>query len=582
MSHLVLYRKYRPQKFSEITGQEHIVKTILNQIKFGDIAHGYLFGGPRGVGKTTIARLVAKSLNCENREDGGEPCDKCVSCVEVSQGRSLDLIEIDAASNRGIDEIRELREKIRFTPTKGKYKIYIIDEVHMLTKEAFNALLKTLEEPPAHAVFVLATTEMSKIPPTIISRTQRFDFKKLSVDEIVEKLKEISKKEKIQIDTKSLEIIALNAEGGMRDAASLLGQVMSVEDKKITLEEVELILGKSSQDSIVRLVDLMIQKDIRQSIMLVNTITEDGFDLNRFTKELIDYLRKIVLAKIDGQQDTLDVILKNNLTNDQIKRLKEQGQQFDISFLAKSIKLFSGANAFSSVFPQLGLELALVELLSGDENSGLSGKNISSPGPVSESSNQQARPMGSYSLPNSSRAGYHIKDKGRPFGKEENKNISQEVSSSEPGETSLDVRNSFQDNPKDDLLPGEMKNGGVSDESTELLLQEMKSGWGELVAAVKPKNYTAAAFLKQCVPLGHKDGNWYIATKFDFHKERLGEAKTRYAIEEVFGEKMKQKIVLRFVNEQEANKIGFNISLEDKNEKVVTDALNILGGEMVE
>ncbi|MFC1756533.1 DNA polymerase III subunit gamma/tau, partial [Patescibacteria group bacterium] len=280
-----LYRKYRPEKFSEVIGQQNIVQTLQNSIKNDRLGHAYLFTGPRGTGKTTLARLFAKTINCQKIKES-EPCLLCDACKNISENKSLDIIEIDAASHTGVDNIRELKETVKLPPSLTKYKIYIIDEVHMLSPGAFNALLKTLEEPPAHAIFILATTEIHKVPDTILSRCQRFDFARLSLENIVRKLSSISKKEKIKIDTSSLETIAIAAEGGMRDAESLLAQIMALEDKNITQKDVEGILGTAEHKSIEDMAGFILGKNVSSALSLINEISENGYNLEVFSKSL--------------------------------------------------------------------------------------------------------------------------------------------------------------------------------------------------------------------------------------------------------------------------------------------------------
>jgi len=400
---LVLYRKYRPQTFSEIVGQEHVVKTLTNAISNGMVSHAYLFSGPRGSGKTTIARLLAKAVNCENRKSGElaeasshlaprsalpssafEPCNKCNSCLEIMEGRSLDLIEIDAASHRGIDEIRELRDGIQFIPTKSKYKVFIIDESHQLTKEASNALLKTLEEPPGHAIFVLATTEIHKMIPTIISRCQRFDFRKLTIPEIIKRLEFVCQKERAKVaealphlpshlkggsivEKAALELIAINSGGSIRDGESILDQALTFSgnlNRELKADDVKEILGLVDMELVSNFTDFLYQKKTVEAINLLNKVTERGLDLQEFSKSLINYLRQVLILHITGAS-TLeeDNPIITGLTKEEFEKLKNQATVFKEEELHRIIELFLEAENKMRYSPilQLPLELATIE-----------------------------------------------------------------------------------------------------------------------------------------------------------------------------------------------------------------------------
>jgi DNA polymerase-3 subunit gamma/tau len=367
MSNLVLYRKYRPKSFADITGQEHVVTTLSNALASNMTSHAYLFCGPRGSGKTSIARIFAKALNCEKRKEGEfEPCNACVSCLEINEGHSMDLMEIDAASNRGVDEIRELRDGIKFRPAKSKYKVFIIDESHQLTKEAANALLKTLEEPPSHAVFILATTEIHKMIPTIVSRCQRFDFRKLTLPEIISRLEMIVKKEKANVEKTALELIALNSGGALRDAEGLLDQALTFSgtlDREgiIKAEDLKELLGMVDTKIISDFVDFLCQKNGAGAVKFLNEIIEKGKDVQEFSHSLINYLRQGLISKIGLESSSM----LSGLTQNEQERLKKQMVSFNEVELRNALRLFMEAEnkmKYSSIV-QLPLELAIVEIL---------------------------------------------------------------------------------------------------------------------------------------------------------------------------------------------------------------------------
>lgn len=347
MADLALYRKYRPQSFDNLVGQEAIRTTLLNATRSGHLSHGYLFCGPRGTGKTTTARLVAKAINCISPTPEGEPCNKCEYCTLMNEGRLMDIIEIDAASNRGIDEIRDLREKIKFAPNQAPHKVYIIDEVHMLTPPAFNALLKTLEEPPAHAYFILATTEIHKIPETIISRCQRFDFHRIEEDIIVERLRHIAKQEQIEAEDEALKIIARSAEGGMRDAISLFEQIVS--DGKLLHSHVVQVLGLTGHHSIHPLFDALQEKDAKAALAEIQTVYKEGADLSQFTREFLNLLRSHLLDSLGKKEAMVRLLRWIRLFQEAAKELRY------------------------SLIPELPLEVAVIKACLTEEEEAKSG-----------------------------------------------------------------------------------------------------------------------------------------------------------------------------------------------------------------
>ena len=496
---LALYRKYRPQTWQELTGQNHIKITLQHEIESDKMAHAYLFTGPRGIGKTTTARLFAKSLNCENRKSGqSEPCNKCDSCVELTMGNDLDILEIDAASHTGVDNVREnIIANARFTPVKRKYKVFIIDEVHMLSISAFNALLKILEEPPSHALFILATTEVHKVPATIISRCQRFDFKKVNLEDLLIRLNWICQQEKVKVNKEVLNDIARFSEGSLRDAESLLGQILSLGEKEITQAEASLIIPASNYNLVSELVENLVYKNIEASIGLINKLVDEGVDLVKFTDDLVEFLRKIILGKISSGLKSFAFELDEKTE----KTILDLAQKFEVNELIELINLFT-AKKFeikSAAILQLPLELAVIEYCTregkeGQRGNDSSGKNI---------------PPGN----SSSSGGSKLANK------------SEELKSGGPNTTLK--------NTKGDIS----KNLKVS-------LSEIREKWHNFLVKLQESNASLVFILKVAEPLALTGNILKVGFKYPFHQQRINQAKVKGVAEKVLAEFFKEEIII--------------------------------------
>jgi len=480
-----LYRRWRPQGFGDVIGQNHVTRTLYNALGSGRVAHAYLFAGPRGTGKTSIARILAKAVNCIG--DGVEkPCNACAICQSINAGRSLDLIEIDAASNRGIDEVRDIRDKAGFRPNESRYKVYIVDEVHMLTEPAFNALLKTLEEPPPHVIFVLATTEPHKIPATILSRCQRFDFRRVPLTELVGKLQHICEAEGVRAEPAALELIARSATGSFRDAESLLDQLMAAADGPITLEQVQSLLGVANAELAAGLVDHLIQRDATGGLRLINQAIDEGADPRQFARQVLEYLRGLMLVQTSGGS-----LL--NVSSEMLARMEAQARRIAPPELVATIKLFSEAvQTMKSGFqPQLPLELALVEAILRDSAA------MSSTPPASIQETVQA----------------HRHTPPAP------KNQPAELQASPaPAQRTPETRPA----PVSEAVPPPEEN----------LLDRLVARWGEVLSTVRAQNRSIEALLKDSRPVAVDGQVVTLGFFYPFHQKKIEEPKAKTLVEQ--------------------------------------------------
>ncbi|MBU4312528.1 MAG: DNA polymerase III subunit gamma/tau [Candidatus Omnitrophica bacterium] len=555
MNYLPFARKWRPQEFDEVVGQEHITTTLKNAILLKRVHHAYLFTGPRGIGKTSTARIFSKALNCD-KGPIPKPCSTCPSCQEIVNGSSLDVIEIDGASNNGVDEIRNLRETVKFSPSRGRYKIYIIDEVHMLTVPAFNALLKTLEEPPQHVKFIFATTEPHKLPATILSRCQRFDFRRISIKEIMAKLKEVAEKEKLDIEDSVFLYIAKAADGSMRDAESVLDQVASFSNGKIKLKDVVESLGMIEDEVLFRSADLIINKDTKGAIHLVGEILNSGRDAKQFLSEMLEHFRNIMIAKCGVSSEELI-----DLPKEAIERVKKQAQslsQGDIFYIMNVIS--NSLRMIKQLLPErIVLELCMIKLTSRDSIVSIE-EMISKLPQASE----VVRPATATSAPIVS----------KPVSNPEHHSTQQQS-----------FAKKIQQSVKQVVKP-------LSQQKASVEMTRVKDAWPILVKAMAVKRMSISSYLGEGQPENMKGDTIFVGLprELNFHREVLEEKQNKGSIEAALSQILDTPIKLQFIlTDRKAEAIGdagepAPVLTKDelkKKEPIIDSALNIFGGKIL-
>jgi len=552
MAYLALYREWRPRRFKEIVGQEHVTKTLVNALKQEKIAHAYLFSGPRGTGKTTAAKILAKALNCEQRE-GVEPCNHCASCISIDQGSAMEVFEIDAASNRGIDEIRELRENVKLSAIQGKHKVYIIDEVHMLTTEAFNALLKTLEEPPPQVVFILATTEVQKIPLTILSRVQRFEFHRISVQDIQSRLVEVCVALSRQVHENALVVIAQKSEGSLRDALSIMDQCL-LQDDPIGVEEVYLVLGMVGEAFSAQLAQALVSSDYGKSLTFLSEGIQQGRDPRQIIRELLDYLRQMLLTAATGEKPLVAPHIQDQLV--------KQSEQIGISRLLRWISILlqgEGQLKYASN-ARLAAELLLVQTIHESEPTSI---------------NDQAAILKRLSVIEQqikgSRLVHGANTEESPVSLKMGRGVPKNLSPS-PKTSKAEIKTVNLGNTGEGTIPN-------------LSIEGIQERWNDVLDQVKKYKKSTQAFLMEGKPVQLEGNTLTIVFRegCSFHRDKVSQIENRQTIEDVLKRLFGFPLTLQnyMENEVQAKETSESKDLKTQEQAFINKAKDMFGADLV-
>ena len=524
MASQVFYRKWRPQTLAEVVGQEQVTRTLLNALKNSRVAHAYLFCGPRGTGKTSTGRILAKAVNCLTANGQDEPCNTCSMCRAITEGRALDVIEIDAASNTGVENIRDLRERVNYAPGEARYKVYIIDEVHMLSTNASNALLKTLEEPPPHVIFVLATTEAHKVLPTVLSRCQHFDFRRIAQADVVSRLSQICGSEGVKIKPEALRLIARSATGSLRDAENILEQLITYYGAEIELQQAQATLGISGDRRVKEMVRHIIDNDIAAGITTINSVSSEGLDLRPFNRELIECLRALLLVKT-GTSEAID------LPGEDIAELKEIATKASLTQVLKAVKLFGQleSTGFDS-YSTLPLELALVDCVLTQEEQPKS--------PAKQTRPKAQRPAGATAPP-------HV-----PVSTET------QAAKTEAAEVPSPPAEQPEAGPKAIEVPPPSAETPVAPPEPGSEIESLKQNWKQIIekAPADTQKTPAVAFLRSSgKPVAFEDNTVVLAFKFPIHRDNMEKPQNQQIAERIISSFIGRPCRVRCVYQPEDN-----------------------------